>query len=100
MSEFKGLDGLLIEIFNIKEQKNFVVRSQQYEKAAMLRDSERTLERKIFAILYGDEDYDTKKYEVAINKYLKDKYDIDYDYKDYGSVRQIIREFKLKDLGI
>lgn len=96
------LDILIIKVCEIKEQKNTIVRDQQYEKAAALRDIERNTEKKIYYILYDvngdDSGYDWKKYEFGINKYLKDEYNIDY--KSVGSYKQILRTIKLKELGI
>lgn len=94
------LNKTLTRIYEIKEEKNSVVRSQQYEKAAKLRDEERTLERKAYCILFDttDDSYDWAKYEDGIIKYLKENYDIDYH--SINSLKQMMRIIKLDDLGI
>ena len=64
------LESLLIEIFEVKEEKNIVIKSQQYERAAHLRDRERILERDFYILLNGeDSKYDWKKYEDCVDKY-------------------------------
>ena len=50
------LNKTLTRIYEIKEEKNSVVRNQQYEKAAKLKDEERTLERKAYCILFDTTD--------------------------------------------
>ena len=95
-----NLNKILIQIYEIKKQKNDVVRNQQYEKAAKLRDIERNLEREAYCLLFNstDDSYDWKKYEEGITKYLKDNYDIEYN--SVNSFTQINRIIKLDELGI
>lgn len=94
------LNKALTRLYEIKEEKSVVVRNQQYEKAAKLRDEERTLERKAYCILFDttDDSYDWKKYEDGVRKYLKDNYDIEYS--SINSFKQMMRIIKLDDLGI
>lgn len=95
-----NLNKMLIQLYEIKKQKNDVVRNQQYEKAAKLRDIERNLEREAYCLLFNstDDSYDWKKYEEGIVKYFKDNYDIDYH--SINSLAQINRIIKLDELGI
>lgn len=94
------LNKTLTRLYEIKEEKSVVVRSQQYEKAAKLRDEEKNLSRKAYCILFDttDDSYDWNKYDDGIRKYLKENYNIEYD--SIESFKQMVRIMKLNDLGI
>lgn len=94
------LSKMLIQLYEIKKQKNDVVRNQQYEKAAKLRDIKRNLEREAYCLLFNstDDSYDWNKYDDGIRKYLKENYNIEYD--SIESFKQMVRIMKLNDLGI
>ncbi len=94
------IKSILIRIFEIKLEKQDIVRNQQYEKVAQLRDMERQLERTIYCLLYGtDDSYDYRKYDDALVIYFKENFNVDY-YKSIDSYRQVIRMIKLDELGI
>lgn len=94
------LNNLICELFDIKFEKNEVVKSQHYEKAAELRDKERGIERKLFPLIFpSNQLYDWEKLKNWIRIYLKDNYDIDYE-DNNGNLKETIREIKLKQLGI
>ncbi len=62
----KHIEELEKKIEDIKEQKNLAVRSQQYEKAADLRDDESKMIRQLeFAKIEWDEESKTKRYPVS-----------------------------------
>jgi ATP-dependent Clp protease ATP-binding subunit ClpC len=62
----KHIEDLEKSIEEIKESKNLAVKSQQYEKAADLRDQESKLARSLeYAKVQWDEDSKTKKYPVS-----------------------------------
>ena len=62
----KHIEELEQKIEEIKEQKNQAVRSQQYEKAADLRDDESKMIRQLeFAKIEWEEDSKTKRYPVS-----------------------------------
>lgn len=62
----KHIEELEKKIEEIKDQKNQAVRSQQYEKAADLRDDESKLIRQLeFAKIEWEEDSKTKRYPVS-----------------------------------
>jgi len=97
----KGIDTLLIENFELKLKKHEVVKNQQYEKAARLRDSEKYIERKVWELLSGKsvDEYDYKEYDKMISSYLKERYNIDF-IESPSSYRQLVRDIKLKSIGI
>ncbi len=47
------IENIIIELFQIKRDKRYVILSQQYEKAAQLRDSEKMLEDKLYEKIFG-----------------------------------------------
>lgn len=62
----KHIEELEQKIEDIKEQKNLAVRSQQYEKAADLRDDESKMIRQLeFAKIEWEEESKTKRYPVT-----------------------------------
>ncbi|MCF6361091.1 MAG: ATP-dependent Clp protease ATP-binding subunit [Cyclobacteriaceae bacterium] len=61
----KGIEKLEQEIEEVKEQKNLVVRSQKYEEAARLRDSEKQLKQKLEeAKAVWEAETEKQRYEV------------------------------------
>lgn len=98
---------LLINLLELKEKKMTAIYSQRFEDGAHLRDQERKLERMIYEKIRGRdknwEVFDYKSYGVAISDYLLDRYGIEYssrDVKSRNSLKVLIREIKLKELGI
>ena len=94
---------LLIDLLEVKERKNLAIDTHQYQDAATLRDQERILERMVYRELLGhcDENWKTfnyKEYDTFISDYILNKYDVDYHSK--GTLKTLIREFKLIELGI
>lgn len=98
---------LLIDLLEVKEKKLSAIRSQRYEDGAILRDQERILERMVYEKIRGRdknwEVFDYKSYDVAISDYLSEKYGIEYNSSSglyHDSLKVLIREIKLKELGI
>ena len=94
---------LLIDLLEVKEKKNVAIKFQKYEEGATLRDQERILERMVYRELLGhcDENWETfnyKEYDTFISDYILNKYGVDYHSK--GTLKTLIREFKLIELGI
>ena len=94
---------LLIDLLEVKEKKNVAIKFQKYEEGATLRDQERILERMDYRELLGycDGNWETfnyKAYDTFISDYILNKYDVDYHSK--GTLKTLIREFKLIELGI
>jgi hypothetical protein len=97
MSE--NINNLMFEFFDIKYQKSLVIKKQQYEKAAMLRDSERKVGGKLFDAIFTKQPHDWKLLDEWLNIHLKDNYGLDYN-DDIDNLKLTIREIKLKQLGI
>jgi len=99
---------LLVDLLEVKEKKMSAIYSQRFDDGANLRDQERILERMIYEKIRGRdknwEVFDYKSYDIAISDYLLDKYGIEYnssrDVKSRNSLKVLIREIKLKELGI
>jgi len=95
------INNLIFELFDIKYAKSLVVKKQQYENAAKLRDDERKVEDKLFLVIFPQaQDYDRSSLEEWLTIYLKDNYGIVYDRHTSESLKGTIREIKLKQLGI
>ena len=95
-----GVDDLLIEYLKIRETKQKAIYSQKYELAASSRDEERKLSKKIYESLTGDksEKFDWNKFEESIYNYCISEYGVSIE--DVYSLKQMIRQRNLKDLGI
>ena len=94
---------LLVDLLEVKEKKMSAIYSQRFEDGALLRDQERILERMVYEKIRGRDEnwevFDYKSYDVAISDYLSEKYGIEYS-SSKESLRVLIREIKLKELGI
>ena len=94
---------LLIDLLEVKEKKMSAIYSQRFDDGANLRDQERILERMIYEKIRGRDEnwqvFDYKSYYDAISDYLSEKYGIEYS-SSKESLRVLIREIKLKELGI
>jgi hypothetical protein len=92
---------LLIDLFEINNNKHLAIQNQRYEDGAILRDKERKLERMIYKNLVGcDENWKTfnyKSYYDFIKKYLMENYKIEYK---VSNIKTLIRELKLIELGL
>jgi hypothetical protein len=93
------INNLICELFDIKYEKVIVVKKQQYENAARLRDVERIVESKLYTLIFPNKDYDWSKLKEWLVTYLKENYNIDYS-NDIHNLKETIREIKLKQLGI
>lgn len=93
---------LVKEIFDLKKIKSEHIQNKNYEQAAITRDLERDLERK----LVGDFNHDIHQ---KMEEYFKSNFGIVYpkniltqterDHYD-NFVKGLLRQEKLKDLGI
>jgi hypothetical protein len=94
---------LLVELLEIKERKLLAIQNQRYEDGANIRDQERILERMVYRELLGycDENWETfnyKSYDEFITDYILNKYGLDYHKS--GTIKSLIREIKLIELGL
>jgi hypothetical protein len=99
------MNNLILELIEVKYEKSQCARNQEYEKAAHLRDTEKTLEKRIYHIITKsktDKHYTTKTYQEIINNYVIEKYGFDYPniWINLDEAKAFIRDLKLKILGI
>jgi len=99
------MDHLILELIQVKYEKSQCARSQEYEKAAHLRDTEKNLEKKIYHRITKTETdniYITRVYIETIDNYIIEKYGFDYPniWINLDDAKTFIRELKLKILGI
>lgn len=93
------INNLIINLYDVKGEKNTVIRKQMYEKAAFLRDREREIERNLYSMIFGGDIYNQVNLDNWLKTYLKEYYNIEHD-SDITTFRETIREIKLKQLGI
>ena len=94
---------LLIDLLEVKERKHLAIDNQNYQDAAIVRDQERILERMVYRELIGyyDENWETfnyKSYDNFITDYILNKYGLDYHNR--VTIKSLIREIKLIELGL
>ena len=92
---------LLIDLFEINNNKHLAIQNQRYEDGSILRDRERKLERIIYKNLVGcDEDWEKfnyKAYYDFIKNYLMENYKIEYK---VSNIKALTRELKLIELEL
>jgi hypothetical protein len=93
------INNLIINLYDVKAEKNSVIKKQMYEKASFLRDEERTIERNLYSMIFSGKVFNQIDLDNWLKSYLKEYYNIDYD-SDISNFRETIREIKLKQLGI
>jgi hypothetical protein len=93
-------DNLLIDYLRAREIKQKAIYAQKYELAANTRDEERKLSVKIYESLIGDkvDNFDWVKFEQSVDNYCINEYG--FSIKDSCLLKQVIRQKRLKDLGI
>jgi hypothetical protein len=99
------MDKLILKLIEVKYEKSICARNQEYEKAAHLRDTEKTLEKKIYHLITKTETdniYITRVYMETIDNYVIEKYGFDYPniWINLDDAKAFIRELKLKIMGI
>jgi hypothetical protein len=99
------MDKLILELIEVKYEKSQCARNQEYEKAAHLRDTEKTLEKKIYHLITKTETdniYITRVYMETIDNYIIENYGINYPniWINLDEAKAFIRELKLKIMGI
>lgn len=94
------IDNLLELYLNAKKDKKEAISHQKFEKAAIARDEERQYSVKLYELLNNDKvsDFNYNKFDESINLYCLEKYGCSI--YDTHSLKQIIRQKRLKDLGI
>lgn len=94
------IDNLLELYLKAKKDKKEAISYQRYEKAASARDDERQYSVKLYELLSKDKvsAFDYNKFDESINDYCLEKYGCSIS--DTHSLKQIIRQKRLEDLGI
>ena len=94
------IDNLLELYLNAKKDKKEAISHQKFEKAAIARDTERKHSVDLYELLSGDKvgAFNYNKFDESINLYCLEKYGCSI--YDTHSLKQIIRQKRLKDLGI
>jgi len=94
------IDNILELYLKAKKEKKEAISHQKYEKAANARDEERQYSVKLYELLNNDKvsDFNYNKFDESINLYCLEKYGCSI--YDTHSLKQIIRQKRLKDLGI
>jgi len=108
MEKEKSLEKIIEEIATVVKEKRIAIHSQQYEKAARLRDEEKILETKLYNKVFdSDYEYDTNGFPIKdtdhswkdLEDFFKEKFDVEYPLSELDSI-SVIRQIKLKKLGI
>ena len=94
------IDNLLELYLNAKKDKKEAISHQKFEKAAIARDTERKHSVDLYELLSGDKvgAFDYNKFDKLIDDYCMSEYEVSI--YDTNSLKQIIRQKRLKDLGI
>lgn len=98
------IEEIITSLFTTIKEKRSVILSQQYEKAAQLRDNEKVLENKLYKKIFGDTNaipgYTGTRSE-NLEKYFLEKYNLEYSklYEE-DTFKQFKREIILRKLGI
>ena len=73
------INNLIINLYDVKAEKNSVIKKQMYEKASFLRDEERTIERNLYSMIFSGKVFNQIDLDNWLKTYLKEYYNIDYD---------------------
>jgi hypothetical protein len=97
------IEEIITNLFLTIKAKRSVILSQQYEKAAQLRDNEKVLEDKLFKRIFIDENiipgYSRKS--ESLEKYFLENYNTEYSKLfEEETFKQVKREMTLRKLGI
>ena len=98
------IDEIITNLFITVKAKKSVIHSQQYEKAAQLRDNEKVLEDKLYKKIFGDPNvlpgYTGTRTE-NLEKYFLENYNTEYSKLfEEETFKQVKREMTLRKLGI
>jgi hypothetical protein len=98
------IESIINDLFITIKAKKSVIHSQQYEKAAQLRDNEKLLEDKLYKKIFGDSNvipgYTGTRLE-NLEKYFLEKYDVEYSKLfQEDTFKQLKRQITLRKLGI
>jgi hypothetical protein len=98
------IEEIITNLFITVKAKRSVILSQQYEKAAQLRDNERVLEDKLYKKIFGDPNVlpgYTGTPSENLDKYFLENYNVKYsELFNEDIFTQVKREMILRKLGI
>jgi len=103
------IEELIIEYFEIKLHKTDAILKHSYEKASNFRDSERIAAIKLVKKIKPDiNENDYENYRIYIHEcenFIKEYCEIElnlmaFEWETIGNIRSIIRDRKLKNLGL
>jgi hypothetical protein len=98
------IEEIITNLFITIKAKRSVILSQQYEKAAQLRDNERVLEDKLYKKIFGDPNVlpgYTGTPSENLDKYFLENYNVKYsELFNEDIFTQVKREMILRKLGI
>ena len=98
------IEEIITNLFITIKAKRSVILSQQYEKAAQLRDNERVLEDKLYKKIFGDPNIlpgYTGTPSENLDKYFLENYNVKYsELFNEDIFTQVKREMILRKLGI
>ena len=97
------IEEIITNLFLTIKEKRSVILSQQYEKAAQLRDNEKALEDKLFKKIFVEENiipgYSRKS--ESLNKFFLENYGVEYSKLfEEETFKQVKRDITLRKLGI
>jgi len=97
------IEEIITNLFITKKAKTSAIHSQQFEKAAQLRDNEKVLEDKLFKRIFEDPNvipgYSRKS--ESLEKYFLENYGVEYSKLfEEETFKQVKREMTLRKLGI
>lgn len=98
------IEEIINNLFITVKAKRSVIFSQQYEKAAQLRDNEKVLEDKLYKKIFGNSNvlpgYTGTRLE-NLEKYFLEKYDVEYSQIFNEDIfKKVKRQITLRKLGI
>lgn len=104
MEEMEEINEIITNLFITVKAKRSVIQSQQYEKAAQLRDNEKVLEDKLYKKIFGDPNvlpgYTGTRLE-NLEKYFLEVYGVEYSKLfEEDTFKLVKRDITLRKLGI
>jgi hypothetical protein len=98
------IEEIITNLFLTIKAKRSVILSQQYEKAAQLRDNEKVLEDKLYKEIFGDSNvlpgYTGTRTE-NLDKYFLENYNVHYsELFNEDTFKLVKRDIILRKLGI
>lgn len=95
----KQIDILILELLDLRLKKFKSIQKQNYTRAAIYRDKEKEISRKIYQLLPDpNETWNWNLFEEKLDRYCQKNFGVSYTVND--SYKQLRREIKIRNLGI